>query len=122
MTILIPGKLFEDESDTKSGDKPGLYIQSQAHAVHVRLPPTSIGVQLGETLEIMSCGHFRATRHAVKGSSNPNTGRASLALFLQPSLGTTLPQLYSLAADESLRQRWRPTYGEFQEATFAAFL
>jgi len=126
MTILIPGKLFEDESDTSSkqsnGNKPGLYIHSQGQAVHVQLPPTSIGVQLGETLEIMSCGHFRATPHAVKGSSNPNTGRASLALFLQPPLDTILPQLHSQAEDESLRQRWRPTYGEFQDATLTAFL
>ncbi|KAL3930379.1 MAG: hypothetical protein SGBAC_011792 [Bacillariaceae sp.] len=127
LTILIPGKLFEDQpGETRSeqckGNKPGLYIQSQGQAVHVQLPSTSIGVQLGETVEIMSAGQFRATRHAVKGSSNPTTGRASLALFLQPSMETTLPQLYLQAADESLRQRWRPTYGDFQDATFAAFL
>lgn len=128
LTILIPGKLILDNDvDTScckqvNDNKAGLYIRSRGQAVHVQLPPTSIGVQLGETLEIMSRGLFRATPHAVRGSNNPKAGRSSLALFLQPSLGTNLPKLYPESTDDSLRQRWRPNYGAFQDATLKAFL
>lgn len=127
LTVLIPGKIMDNDVDVPSSEnvdsKAGLYIRTKGQeSVHVRLPPTSIGVQLGETLEIMSRGRFRATPHAVRGSNNPKAGRASLALFLQPSLETDLPDLYREAEDDSLKQRWRPTYGAFQDATLKAFL
>jgi isopenicillin N synthase-like dioxygenase len=120
LTILVPGLLFgNDGEDTKAG----LYIRTRDRnqVVHVKLPPTSMGVQLGETLEIQSFGRFRATPHAVKSSSRRFVGRASLALFLQPLPEEPLPELYPHVDDKSLQMRWRPTFGSFQTTTTQAF-
>lgn len=120
LTILVPGLLFgNDREDAKAG----LYIRTRIRnqVVHVRLPPTSLGVQLGETLEIQSFGRLRATPHAVKSSTQHCVGRGSLALFLQPLPEEPLPELYALADDKSLHNRWRPTFGGFQTSTTKAF-
>mmetsp|Transcript_43186 Transcript_43186/g.104546 ORF Transcript_43186/g.104546 Transcript_43186/m.104546 type:complete len:626 (+) Transcript_43186:132-2009(+) len=146
--------------------KPGLYIQIRdrqqqkysgdnidssrrgppTELVHVALQETSLGFQIGETIEIMSRGTLHATPHAVKAPAPPlssdterSSGRASLAVFLQPLPDTLLPPLplkdndtctsRSDAVDDgdvvdamsSLKQRWRPTFGEFQKATTEAF-
>eukprot|EP00980_Cylindrotheca_fusiformis_P003340 scaffold746_cov123-Cylindrotheca_fusiformis.AAC.28 len=121
LTILVPGLLFGPDSEKNA--KTGLYIRTRERdeVVHVKLPPTSLGVQLGETLEIQSLGKFRATPHAVKSSNQKSVGRASLALFLQPLPEEPLPELYQEADDESLQMRWRPTFGSFQRATTQAF-
>ena len=141
---------LRDRQQKYSADK----VDSSDHSprtelVHVALQETSLGFQIGETIEIMSRGALHATPHAVKApppppSSNASrkTGRASLAVFLQPLPDTPLPPL-PLKDDEtctlrsgdvegdgdgdvvdamsSLKQRWRPTFGEFQKATTEAF-
>jgi hypothetical protein len=129
--------------------------QQQTELVHVKLSPNSLGFQLGETLQIMSRGKFIATPHAVKAPpSSPRTilsaddniysmktkrtGRASLAVFLQPLSNQLLPPLVDVDEesssssslkkvrnddddDFSLRRRWRSTFGEFQRVTTEAF-
>jgi isopenicillin N synthase-like dioxygenase len=124
---------------------------SVTELVHVALAPTSLGFQIGETTEIMTLGQLRATPHAVKApmssdKTSKTTGRASLAVFLQPMPDQVLPPLPTLTSSpptdpktcpsssndighggddamsqESLRRRWRPTFGEFQQATTEAF-
>lgn len=124
LTCLLPGMLFgEEDKILEDGDvAPGLYIQTphQKQVIHVKMPPTSIGIQLGETLEIQSAGRFRATPHAVKSGRSGN-GRSSLALFLQPMPEQSLPRLYEHVDDKSLQERWRPSFGAFQKATTEAF-
>jgi 2OG-Fe(II) oxygenase superfamily len=146
LTALLPGLLFDDDDSNNNSSSnnmddetmkqndnelpakpPGLYIQTRnKNQVHVQLPPTSLGIQLGETLEIMSGGRLRATPHAVtsgssgNGSTKRSGGRASLAVFLQPEPHQTLPDCPA-TADDSLRQRYRPTFGAFQQATTQAF-
>ena len=138
LTALLPGMLIDESSSqqvhqehqqdqtTNTNDQPaGLYIQTRnGSSVHVSLPPTSIGIQLGETVEIMSGGKLVATPHAVKSGtragSSPRVGRASLAVFTQPMSNQTLPDCPT-TADESLRSRYRPTFGAFQQATTQAF-
>ena len=114
----------------------------QEQLVHVNLAPTSLGFQLGETLQIMSKGKFTATPHAVKApptstATNTNTaavGRASLAVFLQPLANQVLPPLVANKKNEndqdndhddedsfSLQRRWRSTFGEFQRVTVESF-
>ena len=88
--------------------------------VPIQLPPTSLGVQVGETVEIMSGGRMVATPHAVMSKGNPMGGRASLAVFLQPEQDQILPSCPS-TADPSLQARYRPTFGAFQQATTKAF-
>jgi isopenicillin N synthase-like dioxygenase len=140
LTALLPGLIFDDDGDDNSSSNihdetmkqndtvlptkpPGLYIQTRNKSqIHVQLPPTSIGIQLGETLEIMSGGRLRATPHAVTSGSGSTRsgGRASLAVFLQPEPYHTLPDCPA-TSDDSLRQRYRPTFGAFQQATTQAF-
>eukprot|EP00339_Tiarina_fusa_P005447 CAMPEP_0117018604 /NCGR_PEP_ID=MMETSP0472-20121206/14368_1 /TAXON_ID=693140 ORGANISM="Tiarina fusus, Strain LIS" /NCGR_SAMPLE_ID=MMETSP0472 /ASSEMBLY_ACC=CAM_ASM_000603 /LENGTH=504 /DNA_ID=CAMNT_0004723307 /DNA_START=298 /DNA_END=1812 /DNA_ORIENTATION=+ len=118
---------------------PGLYIDTlERGRTHVSLPPTSLGFQLGETIQLLSRGRLRATPHAVRAPTSRTStsttstksdeatmrmGRASLALFLQPPADQALPPIdeEDVGADESLRARWRPTFGEFQRATTQAF-
>jgi isopenicillin N synthase-like dioxygenase len=88
-----------------------------------------LGFQLGETLQIMSRGKFRATPHAVKAPpavESKMIGRASLAVFLQPPEDQILPPLNGSDDEEqkdrfSLERRWRPTFGAFQKATTDTF-
>jgi isopenicillin N synthase-like dioxygenase len=139
LTALLPGMLIDESSShhehgeykqdptTDTPDQPaGLYIQTRnGSSVHVSLPSTSIGIQLGETVEIMSGGKLVATPHAVKSGSRrrggtPRVGRASLAVFTQPMSDQPLPDC-PITADESLRSRHRTTFGAFQQATTQAF-
>jgi hypothetical protein len=137
LTALLPGMLLDESSyrvvettipamtSSTTNRPPGLYIQTRSGSqVAVTLPPTSVGIQLGETLELMSGGKLMATPHAVKsgstGSGNARLARASLAVFVQPLPNQTLPDC-PITADESLRFRYRTTFGAFQQATTKAF-
>mmetsp|Transcript_43187 Transcript_43187/g.104559 ORF Transcript_43187/g.104559 Transcript_43187/m.104559 type:complete len:569 (+) Transcript_43187:132-1838(+) len=68
-----------------SGDKIGSSDHGPpTELVHVALQETSLGFQIGETIEIMSRGTLHATPHAVKAPAPPlssdtkrSTGRAS---------------------------------------------
>ena len=150
LTALLPGELIvvrgkgddDEENDEKQdannndteGNKAGLCIDSSSYSPeegqrlhHVALPSTSVGFQLGETIQLMTHGKLRATPHGVKSpnsASSSSIGRASLALFLQPAAQQVLPPLPDESdhnIDESLRSRYRPTFGEFQQATTKAF-
>jgi len=168
LTALLPGMLCNDGDDDRTKPmsaslhpRPGLYIKTKTSAiakdddeadsgteqmrpqeqlVHVDLAPTSLGFQLGETLQIMSDGKFRATPHAVKAppssAAHVLVGRASLAVFLQPLASQVLPPLETKAIGDreekddpeggdddefSLQKRWRGTFGEFQRVTIESF-
>ncbi len=123
LTALLPGMLLKEQAiaATTTKSKPGLYIQTRdGSQIPIQLPPTSLGIQLGETVEIMSGGRLVATPHAVMSKGMPMGGRASLAVFLQPELDQVLPDCPT-TADPSLQARHRPTFGAFQEATTKAF-
>lgn len=123
LTALLPGMLLNDQpsSPSNSNRKSGLYIQTRdGNQIHVQLPSTSIGIQVGESVEIMSGGLLVATPHAVMSKGVPMGGRSSLAVFLQPEPSHPLPEC-PMTADDSLRTRYRSTFGEFQEATTKAF-
>jgi isopenicillin N synthase-like dioxygenase len=129
ITALLPGICLEDDNNAQTTTAPdssaGLYIRTRAQElVHVRLPPTSLGFQIGETMSIQSRGRLQATAHAVKAA--PGTTRESLAVFLQPESQEALPPLVGHGEDEakdpmSLAARWRPTFGAFQQATREAY-
>ena len=130
LTALLPGMLTgaSDKNSVASDSlKPGLYIKTIGNEierlVHVDLAQDSLGFQLGETLEILSGGSFEATPHAVKAPQNLSMGRASLAVFLQPSATQILPPLKGKEDDDilSLSNRWRSTFGEFQKVTIQSF-
>lgn len=125
LTALLPGMIFGEHASSGASagqtKKPGLYIQTRdGSQIHVQLPPTSLGIQVGETVEIMSGGRLVATPHAVMSRGVAIGGRASLAVFVEPELDHPLPACPE-TADDSLRQRYRSTFGAFQEATTKAF-
>jgi isopenicillin N synthase-like dioxygenase len=119
--------------------------------LHVQLPPTVLAFQLGETSQIHTGGVLRATPHAVRGPRrrpSPATildangqrtilvTRESLAVFLEPEydgemdlpIGRLPEDIYDdpehlPQSISSIQSRWRPgqNFGEFTNATFAAF-
>lgn len=125
LTALLPGMMLEKDPNssgaTAGGGGGGLYIQTRDNTeVPIRIPSTSLAIQVGETVELQSRGLLQATPHAVRSSSRA-LGRASLAVFLQPEAQQGLPETPPPTADDSLRARHRSTFGAFAEATLQAF-
>ena len=69
----------------------GLYIKSRTSAVKkVDIPPSCLGFQTGEALQLITGGKFRAVPHFVRAGGNQYGGRIArntLAVFTQPNLG-----------------------------------
>jgi len=139
LTGLVPAiYLDEDGVQVACPDgKAGLYIKSRTgKLVHVLLPPRSLGFQIGETSQIHTGGVFQATPHAVRGCRGGKISRESFAVFMEPEIsglmnlpsGKTVEDIQRQTAHlpstvKTLQSRWKPgmNFGEFSEATFAAF-
>lgn len=71
-------------------DTAGLYIQSRISKVtKVNIPPSCLGFQTGEALQLITGGKFRAVPHFVRagtGKEMANVARNTLAVFTQPNL------------------------------------
>ena len=69
----------------------GLYIRSRTSAVtKVNIPPSCLGFQTGEALQLITKGRFRAVPHFVRagtGRDMAHVARNTLAVFTQPNLG-----------------------------------
>ena len=69
----------------------GLYIRSRTSAVtKVNIPPSCLGFQTGEALQLITQGRFRAVPHFVRagtGRDMAHVARNTLAVFTQPNLG-----------------------------------
>ena len=67
----------------------GLYIKSRTLAVkRVNIPPSCLGFQTGEALQLITGGKFRAVPHFVRAGGNEYGGRIArntLAVFTQPN-------------------------------------
>lgn len=65
----------------------GLYIKSRrGDVVKVVIPQDCLAFQTGETLEVITEGHFKAVPHFVRGSKIRGLTRNTLAIFTQPNL------------------------------------
>ena len=68
----------------------GLYIKSRTSAVKkVDIPPSCLGFQTGEALQLITGGKFRAVPHFVRTGGNEygrKIARNTLAVFTQPNL------------------------------------
>ena len=131
----VNGDIVEPAPDPKAG----LYIKARnGQLVHAKIPPNSIAYQIGETAQIHTGGVLKATPHAVRGCSNNNISRETFAVFMEPEYhssmslptGRTLAdtqcvedERYLPASVKTLQSRWKlgMTFGEFSNATFAAF-
>mmetsp|Transcript_21617 Transcript_21617/g.30286 ORF Transcript_21617/g.30286 Transcript_21617/m.30286 type:complete len:138 (-) Transcript_21617:196-609(-) len=119
----------------------GLYIKSRCgKVIQVKLPFNSLAFQVGETMQIHTGGILQATPHAVRGcTSEVLCTRESFAVFMEPEFhglmeipsGRTLADTQKKDVEKflpqtvkPLRSRWTSqgmTFGEFSNATFAAF-
>ncbi|EJK77045.1 hypothetical protein THAOC_01149 [Thalassiosira oceanica] len=144
LTGLLPCLYVDNVTDeiVESPDPvAGLYIKSRnGDLVKATLPDGAIGFQIGETAQVQTGGVLQATPHAVKGLTGTASGvsRETFAVFMEPEYhssmalpeGRTLEDTQCAGAEEwlpssvrTLRSRWKPkmNFGEFSEATFAAF-
>jgi len=146
LTGLIPAMYLDLHGNEVEcpDESAGLYIKSRnGDLKHVQLPINSIAFQIGETAQIHTGGILQATPHAVRGCSGIGgkssvVSRESFAVFMEPEYhdainipsGKTLDETQKREAEIhlpktvlSLRSRWKPemNFGEFSNATFAAF-
>eukprot|EP00956_Cyclotella_meneghiniana_P000036 scaffold83_cov57-Cyclotella_meneghiniana.AAC.2 len=140
ITGLFPALYIENGRIVECPDpQSGLYIKSRSGAlVHAVLPPNSLAFQVGETMQVHTGGLLQATPHAVRGCASANVTRETFAVFMEPEYhtnmdlpeGRTVEDTQCAEAEKwlppnvrTLRSRWRPgmNFGEFSNATFAAF-
>mmetsp|Transcript_7459 Transcript_7459/g.10587 ORF Transcript_7459/g.10587 Transcript_7459/m.10587 type:complete len:400 (+) Transcript_7459:91-1290(+) len=145
LTGLVPAIFLDADGNQVNcpDNEAGLYIKSRSGSVvHASLPPGSLGFQIGETSQIHTGGVLQATPHAVRGvrsSTSPRITRESFAVFMEPDFfgdmdihvaGKTVEDTQRREAEKhlpatvrTLRSRWKPgmNFGEFSNATFAAF-
>lgn len=137
LTGLVPGMYFDASGHQIECQDAGLYIQSRDGAiVSVELPHNSLAFQVGETSQVHTGGILQATPHAVKGTTVAGVTRESFAVFIEPEYdddmelpgGRGMEEVQDCAIPlpssvRPLKDRWCPgqTFGEFSNATFAAF-
>ena len=84
LTILTnPVYLDNDYHVVREPEGTGLIIRNKKEElIQVGLPKNSVLCQIGETLQILSGGYFRATPHAVSGKGMLNVTRETYPLFI----------------------------------------
>ena len=91
----------------------GLYIKSRTAAItKVNIPPSCLGFQTGEALQLITGGKFQAVPHFVRAASGNemvNVARNTLAVFTQPNLGEIVDRERCL------------TYAEFAKEVIGRF-
>lgn len=144
LTGLVPAMYIDEDGKEIPNPDPdsGLYIKSRNGAlVRASIPTYALAFQIGETAQIHSGGILQATPHAVRGCSKhvcSGVSRESFAVFMEPEYFTkmTIPtgktihdaqrqedECHLPKSVKTLRSRYREgmNFGEFSEATFAAF-
>lgn len=146
LTGLVPAMYLNSTGDEIPCPDPnaGLYIKSRRGGlIQVQIPTNAIAFQVGETTQIHTGGILQATPHAVKGLDGQReecrgVSREAFAVFMEPEFtdDMSIPQgrtIQDAQREESekylpktvrtLRSRWKPdmNFGEFSNATFAAF-
>eukprot|EP00574_Skeletonema_japonicum_P014007 CAMPEP_0201720356 /NCGR_PEP_ID=MMETSP0593-20130828/5346_1 /ASSEMBLY_ACC=CAM_ASM_000672 /TAXON_ID=267983 /ORGANISM="Skeletonema japonicum, Strain CCMP2506" /LENGTH=429 /DNA_ID=CAMNT_0048210995 /DNA_START=144 /DNA_END=1433 /DNA_ORIENTATION=+ len=142
LTGLVPA-IYHDENGNIvqcPDENAGLYIKSRNGDLvgPVKLPENALAFQVGETMQVHTGGLLHATPHAVRGCKTGGISRSTFAVFMEPEYHSSmnLPAGRSVSdtqceeAEKSLpktvrtlRSRWKVgmNFGEFSDATFAAF-
>lgn len=142
LTGLLPAMYLDSNGNIVEcpDAKAGLYIKSRnGKLVHAKLPANALAFQVGETAQIHTGGLLQATPHAVRGcKGSSNVSRETFAIFMEPEyhskmdlpVGRSLADTQCIEAEQhlpstvrTLRSRWKMgmSFGEFSNATFAAF-
>lgn len=146
LTGLVPAMYHDENGNIVQcpDEDAGLYIKSRNGDLvgPVKLPENALAFQVGETMQIHTGGWLQATPHAVRGCRGGEgaggISRSTFAVFCEPEYhssmdlpsGRTVEDTQCVEAERSLpktvrtlRSRWKlgMNFGEFSEATFAAF-
>ena len=142
LTGLLPALYVDGNGNIVDcpDEKAGLYIKSRnGELVHANFPANALAFQVGETSQILTGGLLQATPHAVRGcKGGGNISRETFAIFMEPEYhskmdlpdGRNLADTQCIAAEQhlpttcrTLRSRWKmgQNFGQFSDATFAAF-
>ena len=146
LTGLVPAMYLDANGAEVPSPDPtaGLYIKARdGRLVHVAVPSDALAFQVGETAQIHTGGILQATPHAVRGCSGSvkesrGVSRETFACFMEPEYhgdmdipsGLTVEDTQKREAEKHLprtvkvlRSRWKEgmNFGEFSDATFAAF-
>lgn len=85
----------------------GLYVKDRrGEIVQVSIPKDCLAFQSGLALEELSQGSLRAVSHFVRGSSDPQVSRNTIAVFCQPDLDEKINERENFAqfADRVLKE------------------
>lgn len=144
LTGLLPAMYIDVNGEEISNPDPesGLYIKARdGRLVRASIPSNAMAFQIGETAQIHSGGILQATPHAVRGCKKDGcqgVSRESFAVFMEPEYfgemkiprGRTIQdaqrkedEIHLPKSVKTLRSRYKQgmNFGEFSEATFAAF-
>mmetsp|Transcript_4737 Transcript_4737/g.10175 ORF Transcript_4737/g.10175 Transcript_4737/m.10175 type:complete len:416 (-) Transcript_4737:140-1387(-) len=141
LTGLVPALYLDNTGKIVNCPDPkaGLYCKSRnGELVQAKIPADALAFQVGETMQIHTGGWLQATPHAVRGCKGGNVSRETFAVFMEPEYHSsmnlppsrTLEDTQCIDAEKSLpsnvrtiSKRWKlgMTFGEFSDATFAAF-
>lgn len=144
LTGLVPAVYLDGDGRPVDCPDPsaGLYIKSRSgKLVRADVPPSALAFQVGETAQVHTGGVLQATPHAVRGcraGRGEGVTREAFAVFMEPEYhgdmcipaGKTVEDTQRIDAEKhlpssvkTLRSRWKPgmNFGEFSDATFAAF-
>ena len=126
LTVLLADEYIDHNTGERieHDDDSGLYIKGLPYAVH---GPSSLSIQIGEGLEVMSGGALSATEHFVKASRMKDVARISCAIFfdVRPEYRMFAPENAKLTHtfDTKFGDRWSDgiTYGDYSSKTFRKY-
>ncbi|KAL7499497.1 hypothetical protein ACHAWT_007778 [Skeletonema menzelii] len=142
LTGLVPAMYHDKNGNIVQcpDEDAGLYIKSRNGDLvgPVTLPENALAFQVGETMQVHTGGLLHATPHAVRGCNTSGISRSTFAVFMEPEYhspmnlpaGRSVSDTQCEKAEKSLpktvrtlRSRWKlgMNFGEFSDATFAAF-
>ena len=142
LTGLVPAIYHDEQGNIVSSpdENAGLYIKSRNGELvgPVKIPENALAFQVGETMQVHTGGFLHATPHAVRGCQTDGISRSTFAVFMEPEYhssmslptGCTVEDVQCEEAEKALpktvrtlKSRWKlgMNFGEFSDATFAAF-
>lgn len=105
----------------------GLHIRDRSgRLVKVNIPADHIAYQMGEAMQIHSCGLLRATPHCVqaaRGGAAAGVSREAFAVFMQPDVLEPMDVPEGVSSEAVSVGQWQPgsNFGKFSEKTFQKY-
>lgn len=115
VTVLGGGRFLDPSGRTSPPPDPrsGLYLrlgstdQDPGRLVRGQAPAGRLVSQVGQELELLTGGRFRATPHVIRAPGTPGWSRSAVAHFVHAHPMRTLTPLAPFATPEAVRT-WHP--------------